>query len=116
MAASTFDEWMNELDEPQAETARGLRALVHAAAPELEETIKWNQPTFTGKKPVIYLAAHAQHINFGFYEGAELQDPHQLLAGTGKKMRHVKVFRMEDVPSEALKQLVQEAVSHDRSA
>ena len=38
-----------------------------------------------------YVAAYRDHVNVGFFFGAELHDPAGLLEGTGKRGRHVKV-------------------------
>lgn len=38
-----------------------------------------------------YVNVFAAHVNLGFFQGAALQDPEQLLLGTGKLMRHVKL-------------------------
>lgn len=39
----------------------------------------------------LYLMAQKDRCNLGFYRGAALDDPGNLLEGTGKDMRHVKV-------------------------
>jgi hypothetical protein len=37
-----------------------------------------------------YVNVFTSHVNIGFFHGASLKDPAQLLQGTGKYMRHVK--------------------------
>jgi uncharacterized protein YdeI (YjbR/CyaY-like superfamily) len=43
-----------------------LRKLVHAACPEVEETIKWSFPHFSYKGMLCGMAAFKQHCVFGF--------------------------------------------------
>ena len=44
-----------------------LRALVHQACPEAEETIKWSRPFFVYRgKMLAYMAAFTKHCGFGF--------------------------------------------------
>ena len=44
-----------------------LRALVHRACPEVEETIKWGRPFFLYRgKMLCYMAAFTKHCGFGF--------------------------------------------------
>jgi hypothetical protein len=43
--------------------------------------------------------------------GAELPDPAGLLAGTGKRARHVKLRQMEDVEDPALRDLLDAALA-----
>src|SRR5579863_5297036 len=36
------------------------------------------------------VAAYSRHVNLVFYYGAEMPDPHGLLKGKGKQMRHIR--------------------------
>ena len=56
-----------------------------------------------------YVNAFTAHVNVGFFRGAELADPAQLLEGTGKYMRHVKLRPESDVDATALIKLVEAA-------
>ena len=49
-------------------------------------------------------------VNLGFPRGASLPDPDGLLAGTGKRARHVKLHAVEDVANPALRTLLVESV------
>ena len=44
-------------------------------------------------------------MNLGFNHGAELPDPSDLLEGTGKLFRHVKLRSLEDVENPDLRDL-----------
>jgi uncharacterized protein YdeI (YjbR/CyaY-like superfamily) len=45
-----------------------IRQLVHTACPDVEETIKWQMPTFTYKGMFCGLAAFKEHASFGFWK------------------------------------------------
>ncbi len=47
-----------------------IRKLVHAACPEVEETLKWSTPHFTHKGILCSMAAFKHHCAFGFWKGA----------------------------------------------
>lgn len=47
-----------------------LRAVVHAACPEVEETMKWSAPHFMHHGMLCGMAAFKQHCAFGFWKGA----------------------------------------------
>ncbi len=47
-----------------------LRKLVHAACPEVEETLKWNFPHFMHQGMLCGVAAFKAHCTFGFWKGA----------------------------------------------
>lgn len=48
---------------------RHLREVVHAACPEVVETIKWRSPFFDYRGPMCHMAAFKQHCAFGFWKG-----------------------------------------------
>ena len=56
-----------------------------------------------------YVNAFKAHVNVGFFRGAEIADPHGLLEGTGKFMRHVKLRPGQEIDAGALRQLIQTA-------
>ena len=58
---------------------------------------------------VMYVAGFTSHANLGFIKGAHLPDPHGLLEGTGKGMRHVKLRTPEDFSRPGMRELVQAA-------
>ncbi|WP_409024765.1 hypothetical protein [Flectobacillus sp. BAB-3569] len=46
----------------------------------------------------------------GFYKGNELQDPYNMLKGSGKVHRYVEIKSGEELKSKALSMLVDEAI------
>ena len=46
-----------------------IRKLMHAACPEVVETIKWNFPHFEHKGVLCSMASFKQHCSFGFWKG-----------------------------------------------
>jgi hypothetical protein len=58
-----------------------------------------------------YVNVFKAHANVGFFRGAEIADPHGMLDGNGKFMRHVKLRPEHGVDSAALKQLIETAYS-----
>ena len=56
-----------------------------------------------------YVNVFASHVNLGFYAGADLRDPQQLLEGTGKRMRHIKLRPDDTFDEAAIKDLIHAA-------
>jgi hypothetical protein len=56
-----------------------------------------------------YVDGFKDHVNVGFFFGASLKDPAQLLEGSGKRGRHVKLRPGREVDSAALARLVDAA-------
>lgn len=51
-----------------------LRQLVHTGCPEVEETIRWQCPTFMHQGMLRGMAAFKQHCTFGFWKHALILD------------------------------------------
>lgn len=51
-----------------------LRAVVHEACPDVQETIKWSMPFFDHHGPLANMAAFKAHAAFGFWKGAMIVD------------------------------------------
>jgi len=64
--------------------------------------------------PYGYVNAFKDHVNVGFFHGAALDDPAGLLVGTGKQMRHVKLWPSRELDLASLGALVEAAYSDIR--
>lgn len=114
MAATTVDDYINGLGTEQREIVARIRKLVLRAAPGARESIKWAQPVYESDGPFSYIKAFKNAVNFGFWRGVEIRDPKRLLRGSGDKMRHVRLGRVEDVDERALEDFVHQAVRLNR--
>jgi hypothetical protein len=56
--------------------------------------------------PFGYINSFKSHVNVGFFCGADLEDPAGLLEGSGKRMRHVKLYPDRDFNTAALLDLI----------
>ena len=93
------------------DVAKASRALVKRTVAGCEEYVNpWKIPSFDWNGPLCLFMVGKNHVTFGLVRGAKLPDPEGLLEGTGKSMRHVKLRRVEEVKSPALKRLIVEAV------
>jgi hypothetical protein len=109
-STKTVDAYIAGLAPAQAEIVTALRQLVREAAPEAVEAIKWAQPVYSVNGPVCYIKAFKQHVNFGFWRGAELPDPHSLLETSGSKMAHVRLTAVGDLRKKAFQDFIRAAV------
>ena len=76
------DDYINALPDWQQAICAQLRELIHAADPEIEETIKRTvQPYFVLAGNVCALLAAKEHINLFLYDGAIVPDPDQIITG-----------------------------------
>src|SRR5215831_19712966 len=69
----------------------------------------WKIPSFDSNGPLCGFMVGKEHVTFVFMRGAALPDPQELLEGTGKGVRHVKLASVADVKRPGVKKLVVEA-------
>jgi hypothetical protein len=92
------------------EVAEKLRKLVKKTAKGTAESVNpWRIPTFESNGPMCFFSVGKYHVTFGFLRATLLPDPAELLEGTGKNLRHVKLRTAEDVSKPALKKLIEAA-------
>lgn len=73
-----------------------VRALVHQACPEVEETIKWGMPTFVHAGAIMCgMAAFKQHASFGYWKHALVVGEGVPQAGMGS---YGKMMSLDDLP------------------
>ena len=63
-APQNIDEYIAGFPEDVQEILEKIRMTVRKAAPQAEETIKYQMPTFTLKGNLVYFAAFKDHIGF----------------------------------------------------
>jgi hypothetical protein len=99
-----------------------VRPLAHASydwlrvqAPQLGQMTRWGFPSFVGNSTLISVCGQKQHVNVQFYMGSKLADPQNLLEGSGKSMRHVKIRKRSDLDQAGLGALVEAAIVYDQT-
>jgi hypothetical protein len=110
----TVDAYVVSMRDWRGETVAALRKLILEAAPDAVESIKWGQPVYELNGPFAYMKAFTNHVNFGFWRGAELTDPKGILKGTGGRMRHVELRSPADIDTSTLQAMVRTAVEMNR--
>ena len=90
-----------------------LRNLVHLAAPELKETMKWSCPFFDHEGPVCQMAAFKQHCAFGFWKAALMNDPNKILNQEADTAGSIgRIMSLADLPDDqVLIQYIRHALS-----
>lgn len=116
---SAFLEVMANFSPEVGVVAMRARTLIVDLLPEVFEVVWVPQKTIgygTGPKKLTehfaWIAPAKRHVTLGFNQGTELPDPSQLLEGTGKRFRHVKLTSMADVERPAVVKLVRAAIRH----
>ena len=106
----TVDEYIVAFDDWRTDAMKRMRELVKEGAPHATLTIKWAQPVWEWNGPMIWMKAYPKHVDIGFWRGTEMDDPKKVLTGDGERMRHIKITSVKQIPADALRDLVKQAV------
>ncbi len=90
-----------------------LRDVIFEVEPEINEIMKWRHPVYQMRTKVFHMYGGRDHVKLSFFNGAELDDPGQLLKGTGKKHKHLKIYNLDELTSKPIQELLRTAVDHD---
>ena len=110
MTEKTVDAYISQLENWQGDIVSEVRRILLQAAPEADEAIKWAQPVYSLNGPFAYIKAFKSVVNFGFWRGADIDDPGGLLQGSGEKMRHIKLIDLGEIDEPAFTDFIQQAV------
>jgi|TARA_B100000315_G_scaffold71513_1_gene65148 hypothetical protein len=108
------DKWFTTLDEQLIPIASELRILIKGAISEIVESIKWGMPTYEKNGYICALRAGKGYIALQFGSiGVALDDPDSLLEGSGKKMRHVKIWSKKEIKKQLYKSWIKRAANEN---
>ena len=111
------DAYIDALPEWQQTICRRVRALVHAADPEVTETIKrTDRPYFVLRGNVCALQATRNHVNVFLYDPL-LSDPERIITSghENKTGRTVAIYQGDTINDDALVAMFQAIIAHNRS-
>jgi hypothetical protein len=112
------DEYIDALPDWQQAVCRQVRDLVHAADPDVRETIKRRvQPYFVLDGNVCALLATKDHVNVFLYDGAIVPDPEGIITGghDNTTARTVAIFEGETLNAMALRRMFEQIIANNRA-
>jgi len=118
LADPRVDAYIEALPEWQRAVCREVRELVHAADPEVEETIKrTRQPYFVLNGNICALLAAKDHVNIFMYDGAIVPDPEGIITGghDNKTARTVAIREGETINARALTAMFRQIIANNRA-
>lgn len=104
-----IDAYIEKAPEFARPVLTALRAAIHAACPDVVETIKWRSPSFEHHGLLCGMAAFKKHCTFGFWK-------HTLVVGDTEKGKEAwgsfgRMTSVADLPSRgALGKLIKKAM------
>jgi hypothetical protein len=110
------DRWMGEHAGELGMMARRWFEVMRGCGDDVRELLHDGHPTACVEDAAFgYVNAFTAHVNVGLFWGADIADPHGLLEGTGKFMRHVKLRPGQQIDEAALSELIRSAYLHTKA-
>ncbi|NYG08623.1 hypothetical protein BJ986_003110 [Phycicoccus badiiscoriae] len=113
-----MDAYIEALPAWQRALCQRLRELVHAADPEVQETVKRRvQPYFVLEGNVCALLATKDHVNLFVYDGAIVDDPHGLVTAghDNATARTIGFWEGDPVDEPALLEFLRQIIANNRA-
>jgi hypothetical protein len=117
VADPRVDDYIGRLPDWQQSVCQQVRQLVHAADPEVEETIKRSvQPYFVLQGNICALLAAKDHVNVFIYDPT-VADPHGIInQGHGNATaRAVQIYRGDAINGPALLAMFRAVIANNRA-
>jgi hypothetical protein len=90
--AKNVDAWFARYENPKKDVVLRIRDIVLEADPRIEETVKWQAPTFMYKGNLAsFYPKSKEHASLMFHVGAKIPGKHPRLEGTGDTSRVMKI-------------------------
>jgi hypothetical protein len=112
------DDYISGLPPWQQDVCHQLRELIHAADPEIGETIKRRvRPYFVLEGNVCALLAAKDHVNLFLYDGAIVPDPEGIItSGHDNATARTIAYRQGDsINTAALSAMLKQIVANNRA-
>ncbi len=107
------------IDNVISDKTKQLMWLTHQllcdSIPRVQASLKWKVPFYSLKKNICFLNPKPDYLIIGWIQGAALSNPHGLLVGEQKLIRHYIIRAEKDIFREELSWIINEAVMLDPS-
>jgi hypothetical protein len=94
------DRWFDALEHPLKDLMQAVRAAVLGADERVEESIKWQSPTFSFEGNIASINPRARrYVSLMFHRGAEIPGRYPHLEGDGKLARYLNIEDLDQLES-----------------
>lgn len=85
------------LDPERFALVQALREIILGLDSSVSEEVKYGGFLFSADEPFCGVFSYTKHVSLEFGAGASLPDPFNVLEGTGKVRRHIKLSSAQDI-------------------
>lgn len=97
------ESYIEAQKSPYKEILKRLRAIILKTFPSITEEMKYGVPCYEEK---YYIVALRDHVNMGFSLKGLSEKEARAFEGTGKTMRHIKVYSVGEIDEKKIVKLL----------
>jgi len=97
------EDYIEKQKSPQKDICIRLRKIILNTFPDIKEEMKMGVPWYEGK---YYIVALKDHVNIGFSLKGLSKKEQELFEGSGKTMRHIKIYSLKEIDDEKIIKLL----------
>ena len=97
------EDYIEKQKSPQKEICKELRKIILKTFPKIKEEMKMGVPWYEGK---YYIVALKDHVNIGFSLKGLSKKEQELFEGSGKTMKHIKIYSLKEIDDEKIIKLL----------
>ncbi len=95
--------YIEKQKSPQKGILQKLREIIVKNFPSIHEQMKLGVPWYEGK---YYIVALKDHVNLGFSLKGLSKEEEELFEGSGKTMKHIKIYSLDDIDEKRIASLL----------
>ena len=104
------EKYIEKQKSPQKEILKKLRSIILKTFPKINERLKAGVPCY-GVTPKnycgkYYIVALKDNVNLGFLIKGLTKKEIKLFEGTGKTMKHIKIYSLKDIDEKKIVKLL----------
>ena len=105
-----INEFILSLENDKSILVSKLRELAFGVSNESREDIKWNALClFKGERAFVGIMPYKKYVSVIFDQGSQLSDLNKILEGKGKQMRHIKIYKEQDIKDKNVADFIKES-------
>ena len=97
------EDYIEKQKSPQKEICKELRKIILKTFPKIKEEMKMGVPWYEEK---YYIVALKDHVNLGFSLKGLSKKEQELFEGSGKTMKHIKVYSLKEIDDKRIIKLL----------
>ena len=97
------EDYIEKQKSPQKEICKELRKIILKTFPKIKEEMKIGVPWYEEK---YYIVALKDHVNLGFSLKGLSKKEQELFEGSGKTMKHIKVYSLKEIDDKRIIKLL----------